>query len=84
MSKTYYVSEIEGIIFGGMSSRFWMLRKHINSLNEKNLKNLPFKNWNCITLLLKNKCIDIVLTNEKHMQVFLQFMIYSIKSLNGM
>jgi hypothetical protein len=37
ISKSYYMSEIEGIIFGGMSSRFWMLRKHINSLNYKNL-----------------------------------------------
>jgi hypothetical protein len=76
VSKSYYVSEIEGIIFGGMSSRFWMLRKHINSLNLKNLNSLPFNNWNCITLLLKDKCIDIVLINEKHMKVFLQFLIY--------
>ena len=28
-------SEIQSIIFGGMSSRFWMLRKHINSLNNE-------------------------------------------------
>ena len=32
-TATCRVSEIQGIIFGGMSSRFWMLRKHINSLD---------------------------------------------------
>ena len=44
------VSDIEGIIFGGISSRFWLLRKHINSLDSESLKNIPFYSWNCITL----------------------------------
>lgn len=29
------ISEITGFTFGGQNSRFWMLRKHINSLNKK-------------------------------------------------
>lgn len=32
-SGSCYVSEINGIIFGGVNSRFWMLRKHFNSMN---------------------------------------------------
>ena len=49
-NATCRFSEIEGIIFGGMSSRFWMLRKHINSLDAESLKKLPFYSWNCVTL----------------------------------
>lgn len=26
------IEDIQGIIFGGLSSRFWMLRKHINNM----------------------------------------------------
>ena len=31
------VKEIKAFIFGGGSSRFWVLRKHINSLDHKHL-----------------------------------------------
>lgn len=49
-SASCLVSDIQAIIFGGQSSRFWMLRKHINSMSSKQLRNLPFHSWNCITL----------------------------------
>jgi len=32
-SASCYLNDILGIIFGGVSSRFWMLRKHFNSLS---------------------------------------------------
>jgi hypothetical protein len=41
-SSSCKVSDIKGIIYGGRSSRFWMLRKHINSLPRTCLKLLPF------------------------------------------
>ena len=46
-SSSFLFSEVKGFIFCGMSSRFWMLRKHINSLDmtDKKLKKLPFYNW---------------------------------------
>ena len=49
-STSCCLSDINGIIYGGLSSRFWMLRKHINSLNNQQLKNVPFYSWDCITL----------------------------------
>lgn len=49
-SASCKVSDIENILFGGMSSRFWMLRKHINSLDDECFKSLPFYSWQCITL----------------------------------
>ena len=33
-----YVDDIRGIIFGGFNSRFWMLRKHFNSMSKHELK----------------------------------------------
>ena len=46
------LSEIKGIIYGGMSSRFWMLRKYFNSLEKITYKNdeVPFYAWECITI----------------------------------
>ena len=32
------VDDIHGIIFGGLSSRFWMLRKHINLMKTSIIK----------------------------------------------
>lgn len=31
-SSSCHVDDIQGILFGGTSSRFWMFRKHINSM----------------------------------------------------
>jgi len=42
--------DISSFVFGGFSSRFWMLRKHINSMDEAKLKDLPFFCWECITI----------------------------------
>ena len=42
-----YLEDIEGIIFGGISSRFWMLRKHMICKNVKKMVDgiLPFFSW---------------------------------------
>lgn len=55
------VSDIKSFVFGGFSSRFWMLRKHINSLSNQDLNKLPFYSWECITLELKNRNVDLVI-----------------------
>ena len=46
------LSEIKGIIYGGFSSRFWMLRKYYNSLGKLKYKKgeVPFYAWECITI----------------------------------
>ena len=57
------ISDIEGFIYGPNSSRFWMLRKHINSVDVQPsvpLK-LPFYAWECLTLQLKHRDIDLVI-----------------------
>ena len=46
------LSEITGFLFGGMSSRFWMLRKHINNFKvvQGARVKLPFYSWQCLSL----------------------------------
>ena len=36
-SASTFVKDITGITFGGIQSRFWMLRKHFNSMSKSEL-----------------------------------------------
>lgn len=60
-----------------------MLRKHINSLPRKCLSMLPFQSWHCITLQLSNRDVDLVIPNEKQMDLFLKFIIMRIRTIDG-
>lgn len=82
-SASCMLSEIDSFLFGGCSSRFWMLRKHINSQTRTELDKVPFYSWNCITLKLGRRDVDLVIKDDKQMQLFLKFLIYSLKTLDG-
>jgi|TARA_B110000285_G_scaffold127678_1_gene143872 hypothetical protein len=83
-SCTTNVDDIEGIVYGGISSRFWLFRKHINSIDSiQELQNLPFFAWDCITLILSHREVDLVIRNEAEMKILLQFLIYRLKTLDG-
>jgi hypothetical protein len=60
-----------------------MMRKHINSTPLKNLNEIPFFSWNCLTLQLKNRDVDLVIKDEKTMFKFLHFLIYNMKTIDG-
>jgi hypothetical protein len=47
---SFMIKDIKSFTYGGFSSRFWILRKHINSIDTKNLTDLPFYCWECITI----------------------------------
>ena len=64
-SASCEISAIRGIIFGAISSRFWMLRVHINSILNNN--ELPFYNWECITIETPSKNLNLVIKNESEM-----------------
>jgi hypothetical protein len=76
-SASCKLKNIKGIMFGGISSRFWMLRKHVNSLSKNDLKwgKVPFYSWECITINMENRdiskklivLIDLVIKNEEDM-----------------
>jgi len=82
-SSSCLISEINGIIFGGQSSRFWMLRKHIISMKRNQIDRMPFFSWNCITLQLKTRDVDLVIRNESDMNRLLKFLVFSIKTWDG-
>ena len=46
------------------------------------LFNYP-KSWNCITLQYKNRDVDLVITDEKDMKIFIKFLIFSLKTIDG-
>jgi len=77
------IEDITSFVFGGFSSRFWLLRKHISSMEVSDLKNLPFYCWECLTIQTIHKNINIVVKNEKDMKMLLEFLIISLKSLDG-
>ena len=60
-----------------------MLRKHINSLPRPLLDNLPFYSWNCITIQLVNRDIDLVIRDLKDMKLLLKLLVYKMKTLDG-
>jgi hypothetical protein len=43
-----------------------MLRKHINSLeiSKINDEDIPFQSWQCISLNLKHRDVDLVIKDE--------------------
>lgn len=60
-----FISEIEGFVFGPFTSRFWVMRKHMNQLTSHELANAPFYAWDCLTLQIKNKGdVYLIIKNE--------------------
>ena len=78
------ISEIESFTFGPFSSRFWVMRKHINQMSYRELCHIPFFAWNCITLNIKNKgSVHMIIYNEDVMSKLIKFLIYSMETLDG-
>ena len=49
-SSSCDINQIQNIIFGGFSSRFWTYRKQIITMKRSEIINLPFYSWQCITI----------------------------------
>lgn len=81
-SASCKLSDIKGIIYGGVSSRFWMLRVHINSIPISGIKfgELPLYAWECITLEMSNKNVDLVIRDENEMIKLITLLIISIET----
>jgi hypothetical protein len=58
------VADIQNIIFGPTTSRFWIFRKHMNTIPQEKFRdenNIPFLSWQCLTLELKHRNVDLVI-----------------------
>ena len=82
-NASFNVKDIKGFIYGGLSSRFWMLRKHTNFLDKNACSNLPFYAWQCITIITKYREIDLVIQNEEHLILFIKYLIWQLESVDG-
>ena len=84
-NASFKISDIEQISFGGFSSRFWALRKHINSMSQMILKpdSMPFFAWQAISIKLKDKEIDISIKNERTQNNFVKYLLYKLNTLEG-
>lgn len=82
-SSSFYVKDVKNIVYGGFSSRFWMLRKHIISMSKKAVKNAPFFSWNCLTIDVGYREINLVIRGDKNMAKILKFLIWNIRTLDG-
>ena len=81
---TCLISDIKAFIFGGSSSRFWVLRKHINSMDSKLLNDLPFYSWECLTIIMNDdQAINLVIKDQHDMTKVLEFLIVSLKTVDG-
>ena len=65
-SASCNVADIRNIIFGSTTSRFWIFRKHMISMDQTEYKHqdkIPFFSWQCLTIQLKHRDIDLVIKN---------------------
>ena len=82
-SASCSVDKIEGIYFGACNARFWMLRKHFASMTRKELTKMPFYSWQCITLQLWNRDVDLVIPEQRDMNLILKFLIHKMRTIDG-
>lgn len=50
-SSSFSFDDLESFVIGPITSRFWMLRKHILLMDKNKIElEMPFYAWQCITL----------------------------------
>lgn len=59
------------------------MRIHFNFQDEDIIDKLPFKSWQCITLSLKNRDVDIVIPCEKDQNLLVKFLLFKMKTADG-
>ena len=46
-------------------------------------KNLPLFNWECITIQLKRRDLDLVIKNELDMQILIKYLIVQLNTFDS-
>ena len=74
--KKYSVDDIEGFIFGGFNSRFWLMKNYINMIKPDKLTD-EMLCWNMISIKIKGeqKQCNLVLKNESEMDILIQMLL---------
>ena len=82
-STSCNVDDIQGFFFGANNSRFWMLRKHFLSMSLDELNKMPFFSWQCITLQLKSREVNLVIPEDRDMNLLLKYLINKLSTIDG-
>ena len=76
-----------GLIFGAVTSRFWLYRKHMNYILPKTFRvhkeEIPFYAWECLTIEMNNRKVALVIKKESQMMMLIKFIVYRINSVDG-
>mmetsp|Transcript_21210 Transcript_21210/g.32863 ORF Transcript_21210/g.32863 Transcript_21210/m.32863 type:complete len:126 (-) Transcript_21210:2320-2697(-) len=62
-----------------------MFRKHMNlmSIRDYNMKPVPFYAWECLTIILNDRDIDLVIRKDNDMNNLLQILLFSMNTVDG-
>ena len=52
-------------------------------LVPENDYDLPFYSWQCLSLQLKHRDVDLVIKSEKNMDKLLGFIVYNLRTVDG-
>jgi hypothetical protein len=80
---TWGPNDIQGFIFGGYGSRFWILKNYINSKSPQEIKP-NMLSWNMISLKItkRDKFYDLIIQDQEQMDVLIQFLLQMIHQRN--
>jgi hypothetical protein len=84
-TTTIMFKDIRSFKYGPNSSTFWITRKHINQLPIGNIINnhMPYYAWQCLTIEMKDRDVDLVISNEKDMIAIISLLIWKTHTVNG-
>ena len=62
-----------------------MFRKFINNYEfEKNGKQIPILNWQCLTIQFKKQHTEnLIIENEKQAMMLIEYLLYELNSVDG-
>lgn len=81
---SFFLKDVNGFIYGGTSSKFWMFRKHFNHLDDEYYKgDVPFFPWECITIQLPERDVYLIIKDENLMEQFIKLLIYHMQTVDG-
>jgi len=52
-------------------------------MTTKDIDNVPFHSWNCLTLCLARREVDLVIRDDQDMSKVLKFLIWKMKTVDG-
>ena len=82
--KKFKAEDINGFIFGGFSSRFWLMQNYINMQPKDSLRSSMLC-WNMISISFKTKreFINLIVPKENDMNMLIQYLLELIYETNA-